>query len=89
MCQWLLYMSEVKQWSKDTFKRAAKRHYQTCQYIFNQLPSITDANYRNHVVSDCYYVGGYVIECALKYYVMCKKHLSKCNSPYERKAVLG
>ncbi len=76
-------MLEVKQWSKDTFKRAAQRHYQNCQYIFKLIPTITDASYRNHVVSDCYYIGGYVMECALKYFVMSKHHLTKCYNLQE------
>ena len=58
--------------------RAARRHYLNCQYIFDLIPNITNANYRNHVVSDCYYIGGYVMECALKYYVMNKWHLTRC-----------
>lgn len=79
-------MSEDKLWSKDTFKYAAQRHYHNCEYIFKLLPSITDANYRNHVASDCYYIGGYVMECALKYFVMCKQHLTKCYDLKELEA---
>ena len=80
-------MSDTKQWSKDSYKRAAQRHYHNCQYIFNQLPRITDANYRNHVASDCYYIGGYVMECALKYFVMCKQHMTKNYNLEELEAV--
>lgn len=63
-------------WSKESYRLAAMKHYRNCQYIFNQIPTINDAQYKNHVVSDCYYVGGYVMECALKFFVMSKNHLS-------------
>lgn len=53
------------------------RHYQNCQYIFKQISAITGGAYKTHVVSDCYYIGGYVMECALKYFVMSKKHMNK------------
>lgn len=81
-------MPTEKLWSRDSFRRAAIRHYLNCQYIFRLIPSISNANYRNHVVSDCYYIGGYVMECALKYYVMNKLHLTrsynKSNLDYQK-----
>ena len=70
-------------WSKDVYKRAAVKHYKNCQYIFDLIPTIHNAEYKTHVFSDCYYVGGYVLECALKFFIMNKLHLSKAYSKTE------
>jgi len=66
----------MKSWTQESYKHAAKKHYWNCKFIFQQIPKVCNAQYKNHVVSDCYYLGGYVVECALKFYIMNKRHLS-------------
>ncbi len=58
------------------FKKAAKRHLDTCHHLVHNLnslpvnfPKITHARheYQNNLILNVYYLSGYVIECILKY----------------------
>lgn len=62
----------AEQWNSQSFKKSAKKHYKACTYLLN-IDSIKQ-EYKNQVYSDVYYLCGYVIECALKYYIMQARH---------------
>ena len=62
----------AEQWNSQSFKKSAIKHYKACTYLLN-IDSIKQ-EFKNQVYSDVYYLCGYVIECALKYYIMQAKH---------------
>lgn len=58
----------------------------SCMHLIDNFT--TSKEHQCHVASDIYYVGGYVIECSLKFFIMNKLHmngaysledLEKCN----------
>lgn len=51
---------------KKEYKKAAKRHLDTCRYMLDHLDKIKRAdNYDvNDILMDIYYLSGYIIECA-------------------------
>ena len=73
-------LSALTSWSPGDYKRAGNKHYQTCI----QLLSDVNKNRLERditlqaVLFDIYYLGGYVIECLLKYYILKKE--TKPNS---------
>lgn len=76
----------AKSWAYTSYQRAAKRHYMNCIHLIDNFT--TSREHQCHVASDIYYVGGYVIECSLKFFIMNKLHmngsyslddLDKCN----------
>lgn len=62
----------AEQWNNQSFRKSAIKHYKACSYLLNM--SSINPEYKNQVYSDIYYLCGYVIECALKYYIMQSKH---------------
>jgi hypothetical protein len=55
---------------KNEYKKAAKRHLDTCRYMLDHLDEIKPADKRdvndilNDILMDIYYLSGYIIECA-------------------------
>lgn len=65
-----------KEWSSKKYKRAANKHYQTCIYLINQLDLI-DKEKQPHLISNLYYLSGYVLECIFKSYLLDLHHYKK------------
>lgn len=64
----------TEKWNNEAFKKAATKHYKACTYLLG-LNNVKQ-EYKNHIHSDIYYLCGYVIECALKFYIMSSNHYS-------------
>lgn len=60
-------------WSSKKYKRAAEKHYKSCLHI---LSNISDAktDIKPHIISNCYYISGYILECIFKYYFLELEH---------------
>jgi len=70
---------------KNEYKKAAKRHLDTCRYMLDHLEKIKLAdNYdKNNILMDIYYLSGYIIECAGNFgmlYLYPNKELSKIHN---------
>lgn len=63
-------MSE--RWNALKYKKSADKHYRMCQQIVVRYASISRD--KDAYVSTLYYLGGYVIECALKSALLESKH---------------
>lgn len=62
-----------KKWSSKTYKKAANKHYQTCEQLINYFESIRE-DAKPHIVSNIFYLSGYVLECILKSYLLELEH---------------
>lgn len=54
------------QWSATGYREAAEKHFITCENLV-RLASSESGKHRSCIVSDIFYIGGYVIECSLKF----------------------
>lgn len=61
-------------WTYQSYQRAATRHYLNCIHLIDNFTQ--SKQHQPHVASDIFYVGGYVIECALKFFIMNKLHMN-------------
>lgn len=66
-------MASDKKDEIDKYKKAAKRHLDTCRYMLDHLDKISPAdNYEvNNILMDIYYLSGYIIECAGSFGMLC------------------
>ena len=72
--------NEVTSWSANKYRAAAKKHYEVCCYL---LKSKADkASPRGAIISDLYYLGGYVVECTLKYIYLV--NIGPANKEYSK-----
>ncbi len=49
------------------FRIAANRHLQTCKYMCEFLNCKPNESEKANIITDIYYLSGYVIECIIKY----------------------
>jgi hypothetical protein len=49
------------------FRDAAKRHLETCQFMLGNLGTLKNKPSERYILINIYYLGGYVIECIVKY----------------------
>jgi len=57
-------------WSASQYRAAADKHYKVCILLRNEYEGNKD---KKCLVSNLFYLGGYVIECTLKYLILCNK----------------
>lgn len=55
-------------WSAMQYREAALKHFDACNCMLKKLE--TKKAQKSAILSEVYYLGGYVIECALKYFVL-------------------
>lgn len=55
-------------WSAIQYKNAALKHFDACENMLKNLN--LKKSQKSAVLSEVYYLGGYVIECALKYFIL-------------------
>ncbi|UEQ78196.1 hypothetical protein [Chryseobacterium arthrosphaerae] len=60
-------------WTSKTFKRAAQRHYITCSHLLEKI-EYTQKDKQPHVITNIYYLSGYILECIFKYYILEQNH---------------
>jgi len=60
-------------WTSKTFKRAAQRHFITCCHLLEKVEH-TQKDKQPHVITNIYYLSGYILECILKYYILEQNH---------------
>ena len=74
-------MSALTSWSPGDYKNAGEKHYKTCMYLWSDVVDNKKIKQQTlpSVLFDIYYLGGYVIECLLKYYIL-KEKKTKPNS---------
>lgn len=67
-------MNALSSWSPGDYKRAGEKHYKTCMQLLSDVDKKTlerpSQITSQAVLFDLYYLGGYVIECCLKYYIL-------------------
>lgn len=68
-------MSE-KKWSADLYRKAAYRHLNVCIFLENHLSEVKGESEKN-IVSDIFYLSGYIVECILKFCILQIRHLQK------------
>ena len=61
-------------WSAKTYKRAAQKHFSMCCFLIENI-DLASPDKKPHVISDFYYLSGYILECILKYCIMEEEHL--------------
>lgn len=66
-------MELEKNWSAKKYRRAADKHYQTCVYLIAQIEHI-DISKQNYIISNLYYLSGYILECIFKFYLLELEH---------------
>ena len=65
------------------YKKAARRHLETCEYMLDHLDQIGQAdNYEeSSILIDIYYLSGYIIECASSFaMISLNKQLSNIHN---------
>lgn len=76
-------MESKKNWSAKKYKKAADKHYQTCVFLMAQIDKI-DPSKQHHIISNLYYLSGYILECIFKFYLLQLEHK---NSEYDLKEI--
>lgn len=57
------------QWSAADYRKAAEKHFSACESLI-KLASSGNGRQRSSIVSEVYYIGGYVIECSFKFFIL-------------------
>lgn len=57
-------------WSASQYRAAADKHYKVCNLLRREYDSNRN---KKCLVSNLFYLGGYVIECTLKYLILCNE----------------
>jgi hypothetical protein len=62
-------------WTSKKYKRAAEKHFKSCKHILNCLNQ-AKPHEKSEVVSNIFYLSGYVLECIFKHYYLELDHKS-------------
>lgn len=60
----------MKTWTAKQYRAAADKHYKVCILLNKECNNHKD---KKCLVSNLFYLGGYVIECTLKYLILCNE----------------
>lgn len=71
-----------KKWTSKNFKKAAQKHYFMCSYLLDNLQEV-GSDKKPHIISDLFYLSGYILECILKYCIMEQLHKTAAYNLYE------
>ena len=70
------------------YKKAAKRHLSTCDFILRKLDEIKPTQSHVDFLLNVYYLSGYIIECTLKYAIFKRyNHIYKDVETFDKKGV--
>ncbi|MDI9882056.1 hypothetical protein [Flectobacillus longus] len=69
-------------WSSKKYQRAAEKHYKTCKHLLDSIDTVK-ADVKPQVISNIFYLSGYILECILKFYILEEKHKTKSYSKEE------
>lgn len=63
-------------WSSKKYKQAAEKHYKTCKHLLNSIDTVK-ADVKPQVISNIFYLSGYVLECIFKSSLLEDNHKTK------------
>ena len=63
-------------WSSKKYKKAAEKHYKTCKHLLGSIDTVK-ADVKPQVISNIFYLSGYILECIFKSSLLDADHKTK------------
>lgn len=80
---------QVKKYSGQSFARAAHKHLKTCDEMFSHLSAVRSEQDKKILLSQLYYISGYVLECIYKFGILSAMGKATVNLSKEELDELG